>query len=152
MQENYKFPTKFLPWIDPSWYPFFNDIYSYINRCYEENQNENWEMILRIFKMPRDKVKVVIFSYYSYPKFEHNNELAFSSSEVMPLLLTISQKLKREYPTFKIPNSGDLSHWVEQGVFLPDLIWEINGKTIIDWHPVISNLSLFLGEDIIYLL
>lgn len=67
---------------------------------------------------PRD-VRVVILGQDPYPTPGHANGLAFSVTPEIPLprsLRNIFAELKDD--TGAVPETGDLSHWVRQGVLL----------------------------------
>jgi uracil DNA glycosylase len=100
-----------------------------VGKYYNCNPNLNWEIILRVFKLPKDKVKVVIFNSDNCLS-RSPNRLAFSNpKQILLSLKNIFKELQREYPNSKISESGrfksqgdfetgNLSHWEEQGIFI----------------------------------
>lgn len=94
-----------------------------LERARENNQSifPKLENIFRIFKeCDLDKIKVVILGQDVYHAHENQaNGIAFSVNEnvkLPPSLKNIYKELMSCYPDTKV--SGDLSHWVKQGVFL----------------------------------
>ena len=70
---------------------------------------------------PFDQVKVVIIGQDPYHGAGQAMGLSFSvppGIRVPPSLQNIYKELQREYPDFRVPDHGDLSHWAEQGVLL----------------------------------
>jgi len=87
--------------------------------------HSDWFKAYEMLK-PND-VKVVIIGQYSYPQFRSDGQpraqgLSFSvdKHDTIPASLkNIFKELQATYPsTFDIPKHGDLTNWVEQGVFL----------------------------------
>ena len=67
------------------------------------------------------KVKVVILGQDPYHDNNQAHGLAFSVPQgvkMPPSLRNIYKELAAEYPGTAIPDSGDLTHWAEQGVLL----------------------------------
>ncbi len=72
-------------------------------------------------KTPFDDVKVVIIGQDPYHGAGQAHGLSFSVQKGVlppPSLLNIFKELKQEFPEYKIPQNGDLTHWAEQGVLL----------------------------------
>src|SRR3954469_1423350 len=72
-------------------------------------------------KTPFDKVKVVIIGQDPYHGPNQAHGLSFSVQKgvrVPPSLQNIYKELATDIPGFKIPNTGDLTEWAEQGVLL----------------------------------
>ncbi len=70
---------------------------------------------------PVDEVKVVILGQDPYHNVNQAHGLSFSVKEgvkLPPSLKNIFKELADEYPDFKIPQSGDLTAWTQQGVLL----------------------------------
>lgn len=74
-----------------------------------------------------EQIKVVIIAQDPYPSLTKDkteplsNGIAFFISKgetVSPSLRNIYKELKDEYPDFNIPNHGDLTNWIQQGIFL----------------------------------
>lgn len=79
------------------------------------------EQVFRIIdELPLDKIKVVILGQDCYHSEGQANGLAFSVNKgvkIPPSLRNIFKEIKRTFPN-TIHNSGDLTPWVKQGVFL----------------------------------
>jgi uracil-DNA glycosylase len=72
-------------------------------------------------KTPFDEVKVVILGQDPYHGPNQAHGLSFSVQhgvQVPPSLKNIYKELATDIPGFKIPNTGNLTHWAEQGVLL----------------------------------
>jgi uracil-DNA glycosylase len=70
---------------------------------------------------PFKKVRVLILGQDPYHGINQAHGLAFSVSKgitIPPSLKNIFKELHLEYPDFKHPQHGDLSHWANQGVLL----------------------------------
>lgn len=78
--------------------------------------------IFRVFtSLPLERIKVVIVGQDPYPNPGQAVGLSFSIPpryQLTSSLVNIFQEVKNCYPEFVIPNQGDLSPWVQQGVFL----------------------------------
>jgi uracil-DNA glycosylase len=73
-----------------------------------------------IEELPTNKIKVVILGQDCYHSEGQANGLAFSVNKgvkIPPSLRNIFKEIKRTFPNV-VNNSGDLSPWVKQGVFL----------------------------------
>jgi uracil-DNA glycosylase len=115
---------------------------SSIENVPKETLCPDWENIFRVFEMPLDEIKVIIVAqdpYYQVKKDSRGKPvkvahgLAFSSpcgiqGSLQGILEEIVQEVNRgELPDRgictaikkrEVLNDGDLSNWVEQGVFL----------------------------------
>jgi uracil-DNA glycosylase len=72
-------------------------------------------------KTPFDEVKVVILGQDPYHGPNQAHGLSFSVQpgvQVPPSLKNIYKELATDIPGFKIPTTGNLTHWAEQGVLL----------------------------------
>jgi uracil-DNA glycosylase len=74
---------------------------------------------------PPTLIKIVIIGqdpyHTTYNGLPQANGISFSTNKgcpIQPSLLNMYKELKNEYPEFTIPKHGDLTEWVEQGVFL----------------------------------
>ncbi len=80
-----------------------------------------YELIMRAYRKPLSEIKVVIFGQDPYPTPGVAQGLAFSTSEIahkLPASLrNIYKELESDCGT-QPRDSGDLTHWSEQGVFL----------------------------------
>ncbi|MGL4392604.1 MAG: uracil-DNA glycosylase [Fusobacteriaceae bacterium] len=80
-----------------------------------------------------DSIKIVILGQDPYHGFGQGNGIAFSVNKgikIPPSLQNIYKELAKEYKDeFKIPSHGDLTSWVEQGVFLLNTVFTVeDGK------------------------
>lgn len=86
----------------------------------------NFPDVLRVFNTNPQDIKVVILGqdpYHNYTKQDIPQAMGLSFSVPPktphpPSLRNIFKELKETIPDFKIPESGDLTSWAEQGVFL----------------------------------
>lgn len=72
-------------------------------------------------RTPFDNVKVVIIGQDPYHGAGQAMGLSFSVPQgirIPPSLVNIYKELAMEFPDYRIPNHGDLSHWADQGVLL----------------------------------
>lgn len=84
-------------------YPPGNQIFAAFDRC------------------PFEKIKVVILGQDPYHGKGQCHGPCFSVNpgvKIPPSLQNIFQELKREFPDFEIPKSGDLRAWCDQGVLM----------------------------------
>jgi len=92
--------------------------------------------IFRAFDLcPFDKVRVVIIGQDPYHDYNQAHGLCFSVQEGVPAppsLLNIYKELQRDLAK-PIPNSGDLTHWAEQGVLL------LNATLTVEAHKAGSH-------------
>ena len=81
--------------------------------------NEN---IFKTFKFfDKDKLKVVILGQDPYHGPKQAMGMCFSVPDnirIPPSLKNIYKEIKNCYPDYKIPATGDLTHWNEQGILL----------------------------------
>lgn len=104
-----------------------------ISDIIDEDENENGKCfplranIFRIFHMLRpEQVKVLIIGQDPYHNRTSSGEpaatgIAFSTwreEKKQPSVHNMYLELKNCYPEFEIPNHGDLTNWVKQGVML----------------------------------
>ena len=104
---------------------------------YDEIQNISYQIdggiylpakrdIFRAFeKCSLNKIKVVILGQDPYHSLEKGSPIAMGLSfsvrkefKVPPSLKNVYKELKRDIKGFEIPDHGDLSSWLDQGVFL----------------------------------
>ena len=128
------------------------------------------ENIFRLFYMikPED-IKVVLVGQDPYFQILSNGKaraqgFSFSvnkSDEIPSSLKNIYKEIKNCYPDSEIPNHGDLTNWVKQGVFLLNICLTCvanepnsHGKYKL-WMPFISKFLKFMTEinkDLIFVL
>jgi len=80
-------------------------------------------------KTPFDSVKVVIIGQDPYHGPNQAHGLSFSVQKgvrVPPSLQNIYKELSTDIPGFKIPQTGDLTEWAEQGVLLLNATLTVN--------------------------
>ncbi|MEJ5090348.1 uracil-DNA glycosylase [Sphingobacterium faecium] len=88
------------------------------------------ELVFNAFKLTGfDSLKVVILGQDPYHNDGQAHGLAFSVPDgiaLPPSLKNIFKELEIDIPGFKIPRSGDLSHWAQQGVLLLNATLTVN--------------------------
>ena len=100
---------------------------------------------------PLDRVRVVIIGQDPYHSTNLGNPvangMAFSVNKgesIPPSLRNIYKEIARDYPTFRIPNHGDLTGWARQGVFLLNTCLTVKphiaGSHKTFWLPVIKKV------------
>lgn len=78
------------------------------------------DKIFAAFDLPFEEIKVVILGQDPYPGLGQANGLAFSVNKGMDLTVSLQNifiELQNDLG-YSIPNHGDLSCWLKQGVFL----------------------------------
>ncbi len=83
-------------------------------------------------KTPFDKVKVVILGQDPYHGPNQAHGLSFSVQkgvQTPPSLQNIYKELATDIPGFKIPSTGDLTKWAEQGVLLLNATLTVRAAT-----------------------
>lgn len=83
-------------------------------------------------KTPFDKVKVVILGQDPYHGPNQAHGLSFSVQkgvQTPPSLQNIYKELATDIPGFKIPSTGDLTEWAEQGVLLLNATLTVRAAT-----------------------
>jgi uracil-DNA glycosylase len=104
--------------------------------------------LFRVFELcPLSGVKVVILGQDPYHSVDHDGQpiaqgMSFSVRRgvtVPPSLKNIYKNLARTIPGFIIPSHGDLTHWVNQGVFL------LNTDLTVLPHKALSHHNYWVG-------
>lgn len=121
--------------------------------------------IFRSFHLTKpNKIKVVIIGQDPYPAPGVATGLAFSThpgNTVPASLKNMFKEIKNSYPDYKIPTSGCLDHWAEQGVFLINTcltcpVGNAGGHSKFNiWIPFIAATLKLVGKlnpDCYYLL
>jgi len=122
--------------IPTGWENLFNNSkedLKHISKFLEKDESEYgmWlprqDLVFKAFEMiqPKD-IRVVIIGQDPYPQILNNGEpraqgLSFSvaKTDIIPQSLdTIFKEISRSIPGFSYPTHGDLTNWVNQGVFL----------------------------------
>lgn len=112
--------------------------------------------LFRAFELtPLSKVRVVIVGQDPYPQTINLDNtvvpramgLSFSvrKGDTIPgSLKNIYKEIKTEYPSFKIPNHGDLTKWAKQGVLMLNMAMTltpgVSGSHKGIWKPFISRV------------
>ena len=137
-----------------------------MDRLYEENPGHIFPPKNQVFAafnlMAVADVKVVILGQDPYPTVGYANGFCFSvnpNNKIPKSLKNIFIELKDDIGK-KIPLSGDLSKWVNQGVFLLNTILTVeNGKpeshSKIGWEEftdAIIQLLSFRNSNLVFLL
>jgi len=121
-------------------------------------------LIFNAFQLtPFQQVKVVVLGQDPYHGKGQAHGLSFSVPDGIkapPSLKNVYKEIKSNYPEFEIPNSGNLTHWAKQGVFLLNAMLTVQaGKPAshqkLGWQnftdAVIQKLSE-QREDLVFLL
>lgn len=101
-----------------------------------------------------NKIKVVVIGQDPYPTKGHANGLAFSVNEGVNIpssLRNIFNQIQEDYPEWKKPKYGDLTHWAKQGVLLLNTaltIKVINNKGQKNSNPHIKLWKPFTEQTI----
>ncbi|MFV0408230.1 MAG: uracil-DNA glycosylase [Paracoccus sp. (in: a-proteobacteria)] len=106
------------PWAD---LPFFQSDWPAIRSRLESTDFlPGPQAIFRALEMtPPDRVRVVILGQDPYPSPGHADGLAFSVTPATPLPRSLRNIFKEMEDDIKAaPETGDLSHWADQGVLL----------------------------------
>jgi uracil-DNA glycosylase len=128
------------------------------------------ENIFRVFYMCRpENIKVIIYGQDCYHQILSNGKpraqgfsFSVNKEDAIPSSLhNIYKEIKNNYPNAIIPNHGDISHWVSQGVFLlnANLTCRVNepgshAKYKL-WMPFMDRFLKFLSsvnKNVIFLL
>ena len=117
--------------------PYFELLTNFVRNAYATRQCfPPAGQIFRAFDLcPFDKVRVVIIGQDPYHDYNQAHGLCFSVQEGVPAppsLLNIYKELQRDLAK-PIPNSGDLTHWAEQGVLL------LNATLTVEAHKAGSH-------------
>jgi uracil-DNA glycosylase len=117
--------------------PYFELLTNFVRHAYATRQCfPPAGQIFRAFDLcPFDKVRVVIIGQDPYHDYNQAHGLCFSVQEGVPAppsLLNIYKELQRDLAK-PIPNSGDLTHWAEQGVLL------LNATLTVEAHRAGSH-------------
>ncbi len=111
--------------------------------------------IFESFKLtPFKKIKIVILGQDPYSKINQSHGLAFSilpNIKIIPgSLKNIYKELKKENPKFKIPNTGYLKKWSEQGILLLNTVLTVQNKKPgshknIGWEIFTNNIIYYIN-------
>lgn len=116
--------------------PYFQKLMEFL-----ENERKNDKVIFppeeKIFSTLNncsfEDIKVIIIGQDPYINEKQANGMSFSVEKgvtVPPSLKNIYKEIKNEYSDFEIPNHGDLTNWVKQGVLLLNTVLTVEkGKS-----------------------
>jgi len=134
---------------------YFKDLISILNNEYDNYQIlPEKELIFKVFQLPITDIKVIIIGQDPYPTPGHANGIAFSVNENIKLpksLNNIFKEVKKDYPNFNKLN-GDLSDWLNSGIFLINTILSIRSNEIlshkgIGWEIFTENLLDYIKNN-----
>ena len=121
--------------------------------------------IFRAFELtPPDKVRTVLLGQDPYHDDGQAQGLAFSVPDgikLPPSLRNIYKELADEYDLIFMPESGDLTHWAEQGVLLLNTVLTVrahqaNSHAKIGWEEftdeVIKAVNLHGSDGVVFIL
>jgi uracil-DNA glycosylase len=117
--------------------PYFELLTDFVRHAYRTKECfPPARQIFRAFDLcPFDKVRVVIIGQDPYHDVNQAHGLCFSVQDgvaVPPSLVNIYKELNRDLGK-PIPNSGNLTHWAEQGVLL------LNATLTVEAHKAGSH-------------
>lgn len=154
---------KILEQIDASWVEFFQEemqkeYFKNILKKIEEDKKNGFlifpkdDEIFNVFKIPRNKIKIVILGQDPYYNEKEANGLAFSVNVGIPLppsLKNIFLEIENELGIKNV--SGDLKKWANQGVFLLNTSLSVinkkpNSHKNIGWQIFIDKVIKNIDE------
>ena len=110
------------------------------------------------------EVKVVILGQDPYHDAGQAHGLAFSvpaGVKLPPSLRNIYRELAEEYDLLFMPESGDLTHWAEQGVLLLNTVLTVrahqaNSHARLGWEEfsdeIIKAVNLHVADGVVFIL
>lgn len=108
--------------------------------------------IFRTFELPKEKIKVVVLGMDPYYNPGSATGLCFSvpkNVHINSSLKNIYRELKNE--GFDIKETGDLSHWLDQGCFMLNTALTVEkdtpGSHIALWKPFTTELLVEIDKD-----
>jgi len=148
--------------IPPSWEEEFNskklelkNISRLVDKCKGDILPKNKDIFRAFYLTQKPNVRVIILGQDPYPTLGIPNGLAFSvndNQDIPKSLFNIYKEISNCYPEtcntpFKIPNSGNLERWAQQGVFLLNTCLTVpagnaggHTKPQNIWLPFISHI------------
>ena len=129
----------------------FEKSYFWEIKAFLKAEIESWKTIFpepkNIFNAfnhcPVEKLKVVILGQDPYHGEWQAHGLSFSVQDWVkhpPSLRNIFQELQNEYPSFQVPESGNLEKWADQWVLL------INSILTVEKSQPASHAKIWWGE------
>lgn len=141
--------------VHPAWLELFPEEFKSAAKLLDNlgNFSPDYSDVLRVFSTSPKQVKVVIVGQDPYPTKGDATGLAFSvnRSEKLPKSLqNIFKELKSDLDVTR--DSGDLSDWQSQGVFLINRVLTVpigqaNGHKNIGWEIFTETIIKYLGEQ-----
>ncbi|WP_255406350.1 uracil-DNA glycosylase [Ignatzschineria sp. F8392] len=112
------------------------------------------ESIFSAFQVAPDQIKVVILGQDPYHGLGQAHGLAFSVQpgvKIPPSLRNIYQELTTDIPGFEPPQTGDLTAWSEQGVFLLNTVLTVeesraHSHAKIGWEQFTTAVIDYLAD------
>jgi uracil-DNA glycosylase len=155
--------------LPPSWeFIFDDDTVDYVKKFEERYRGLSAVprpcLVFRfLYELRFRDVKVVIVGQNPYREERQACGYAFSVErgvEVPPSLGCVYREIKREIPSFAIPDHGDLEKWVRNGVLLVNasLTLDVGDHSRIShftfWYPIVSKIIKSLSDrgGVIFLL
>ncbi len=151
-------------WTDKSWHPvikqcehILNFIEKPLRKEYEEREvYPPYDLIFNAFYItPFNEIKVVIVGQDPYHNPGEAHGLCFSVPKGVkhpPSLVNIFKELEREYG-LPYPESGDLTPWAEQGVFLLNAVLTVRrnepgSHRNLNWEKFTDEIILRIAENL----
>ena len=113
-------PVNLFSLIPPQWQKFADiSVLDHISKNLSDEFLPNTDAIFKAFKLPPDKVKVLILGQDPYPNVKDAMGLAFSVGQNQQLPASLKNIFIELQDDLNIKRSnGDLSDWLDQGVML----------------------------------
>jgi uracil-DNA glycosylase len=146
--------------MDQSWYEKLKPFKHYVVKAIAQAKELNEivypppHKVFDAFKMPFDKVRVIIIGQDPYHGHGQANGLAFSvnkGTEVPRSLSNIYKELNSDLG-LSIPNHGDLTQWVDQGVLLLNSSLTVSAgrpasHALFGWQEFTTEVIRVLSEE-----
>ena len=115
--------------------------------------NPRRDLLFNAFMIDPDDIKVVIVGQDPYPQSDHAHGLAFSVPKGISSLPPTLSNIFKEYESdlgFPRPDSGDLTPWRDQGVFLLNSILSCApGETLSHKNLGWQNFTRLILEEVV---
>ena len=144
--------------LHPDWQEALSELRGQIDLIDSKLQNSDvapeYENVMRALSVSIESISVVIIGQDPYPTPGHAHGLAFSvSSDITPLPASLRNIFKELESDVGIPVSanGDLSRWVQQGVFLLNRILTTESgyslkHELLGWQKITNEIARILGQ------
>jgi uracil-DNA glycosylase len=151
--------------MDKSWYlklneefnkPYYNNLSDFVE---EERSTKDIfppkGNVFNAFKFEFNNLSVVLLGQDPYHTPGAANGLAFSVNKgvkIPPSLKNIFKEIKTEFPSYQIPENGDLNHWMEQGVLMLNTVLTVekgkaNSHKNKGWEVFTDNVIKMVSEE-----